>query len=318
MWLNDVFDLNYPIIQGGMAHVATPEFAAAVSQAGALGQVGTGGMPAAEVEQAIHRIRELTDRPFGINLMLLNPEVEQIAELLARERVPLITTGAGNPGKYIPRWHEAGCKVIPVVPTLGLAQRMERVGADAVIAEGQEAGGHIGEMSSFVLWPLLAENLKIPVIAAGGIATGRQLAAALMLGAEGCQLGTLFLATHECPIHENYREAVLRAKDSQITVIGRKNGLPCRLLKSPLTHRYLELEKAGADKIELEKILLGSLRRAVKTDDSETAAYMMGQSASLIHEALPIAERLNCLFREARQAAKAYCQTLPFQEVSCV
>ncbi|MDO5737808.1 MAG: nitronate monooxygenase [Eubacteriales bacterium] len=290
-----------------MAHVATPEFAAAVSNAGALGQVGTGAMSAIEVKAAIKSIRELTDRPFGINLMLLNPEVEAIAELLAAEQVPLISTGAGNPGKYIPMWHEAGCKVIPVVPSLNLAKRMEGIGADAVIAEGQEAGGHIGEVSSFVLWPLLTANLEIPVIAAGGIANGRQLAAAKLLGVSGFQLGTPFLATDECPIHENYRSAVLRAKDSQITVIGRRNGLPCRLLKTPLTHRYQELEREGADKIELEKILLGSLRRAVKTGDKDTGAYMMGQSAALIAESVPIAERLAQLFIEAETAIKEFC-----------
>lgn len=307
MWLQKTFDLKYPILQGGMAHVATAEFAAAVSNAGAMGQLGSGAMTATEVRQAIQKLKSLTDKPFGVNVMMMNPEVEEIARIVAEERVPLVTTGAGNPGSFIPMWKESGCKVIPVVSSLSLAIRMQRAGADAVIGEGQEAGGHIGEMTSLVLWPLLSQNLEIPVIAAGGIANGAQMLAAHLLGAEGFQIGTLFLVAEECPIHPHYKEAVINARDSQIGVIGRISGLPCRVLKNQLARQAVELEKNESDKMILEQRLAGSLRRAVYEGDKLEGGFMMGLSASLIHEVKPIREILEDLLEEAK-AAKIRCR----------
>ncbi len=306
MWLQKTFNLEYPVLQGGMAHISTAAFAAAVSNAGAMGQIGSGAMTASQVRDAICQARSLTDKPFGVNVMLMNPDVDEIAEIIAEERVPLVTTGAGNPGRFISMWKEAGCVVIPVVSSLSLAIRMQRTGADAVIAEGQEAGGHIGEMTSLVLWPLLSENLDIPVIAAGGLAKGSQLLAARLLGAEGFQIGTLFLATEECPIHEHYKDAVIQARDSQIGVIGRFNGLPCRVLKNSLARQAIELEKHESDKMILEQKLAGSLRRAVFDGDKVDGGFMMGLSASLIDEIMPVRQRLEKLFEEM-EAAKAHC-----------
>lgn len=296
MWLNETFQLKYPLIQGGMAQVATPAFAAAVCEAGAMGVIGTGAMKAEAVKRAIAELRALTNRPFGVNLMLMNPEVDAIAGLLAEEKVPLITTGAGNPGQYIPRWHEAGCRVIPVVSALSLAERMQKAGADAVVAEGQEAGGHVGELTSMVLWPQLARNLDIPVIGAGGVAGPDQLRAGLALGVEGFQVGTLMLATEECPIHDRYKQAVIRARGSQITVLGRIEGVPCRVMKNALCRRYLERERAGAGPEELERMLLGSLRLAVQTGDLEQGCFMMGLAAVQIDRIRPLRQLLQELF----------------------
>ena len=296
MWLDEHFGLKYPVLQGGMAYVATAEFAAAVSEAGALGQVGSGSMSAGMVRDAIRRVRELTDRPFGVNIMLMNPEAEEIARILAEEKVPLITTGAGSPGRYIAMWKEAGSTVIPVVSSLSLAERMVRQGADAVIAEGQEAGGHVGELTSMVLWPLIADHLDAPVIAAGGIAGARQVRAALALGAQGLQLGTLFLATEECPIHPVYKEALLKATDTQVSVMGRWGGIPCRVLKNKLYRDYLLKERQGAGKEELEAMLSGSLRHAVVDGDRNRGAFMMGLAAAQIHEVKPLVQLLADLF----------------------
>lgn len=296
MWLDETFNLKYPLLEGGMAYVGTAEFAAAVSEVGALGQIGSGSMPAAMVRAAIHRVRELTDRPFGVNVMLMNPAADEIAGILAEEEVPLITTGAGSPGKYMSMWKDAGCKVIPVVPSLALAQRMERQGADAVVAEGQEAGGHIGEQTSMVLWPLIADNISIPMIAAGGIAAPRQVRAAIELGAEGFQLGTLFLSAEEAPIHPAYKEAVLKATDTKITVMGRTGGVPCRVLKNKFSRDYMVKERAGADIQELEELLIGSLRSAVEHGDDEKGAFMMGLAAAQITEIKPLSRLLEDLF----------------------
>ncbi|NLV99571.1 MAG: enoyl-[acyl-carrier-protein] reductase FabK [Clostridiaceae bacterium] len=296
MWLDETFDLKYPLLQGGMAWVATAEFAAAVSEAGALGQIASGSMTADMVRASIRRARELTDRPFGVNLMLMNPEADAIARVLVEERVPLVTTGAGSPGKYIAMWKEAGSIVIPVVSSLLLAQRMERQGADAVIAEGQEAGGHIGEQTSMVLWPLVAENLSIPMIAAGGIGSPRQIKAAIALGAEGFQLGTLFLSAEECPIHPAYKEAVIKATDTQISVMGRVGGVPCRVLKNKFCRDYMSLEREGAEKEVLEEMLGGSLRQAVQEGNSEKGAFMMGLVAAGIKEIKPLDLLLADLF----------------------
>ena len=296
MWLSETFDLKYPVLQGGMAWVATAEFAAAVSEAGALGQIGSGSMTAEMVRSSIRRVRELTDRPFGVNLMLMNPEAKQIAQVLAEERVPLVTTGAGSPGKYIEQWKKAGSIVIPVVSSLSLAERMQRQGADAGIAEGQEAGGHIGEQTSMVLWPLIADNLSIPMIAAGGIATPRHIRASIELGADGFQLGTLFLAAEECPIHPAYKEAVIKATDTQVSVMGRVGGVPCRVLKNRFCRDYIALEREGADKEALEEMLGGSLRQAVQEGDSSKGAFMMGLVAASIKEIKPLDQLLADLF----------------------
>lgn len=297
MWLDQLFGLKYPVIQGGMAYVATAEFAAAVSEAGALGLIGAGSMPAEMVRDSIRKLRQLTDRPFGVNVMLMNPQADRIAEVLAQEQVPLITTGAGSPGPYMDQWKAAGSIVIPVVSTLTLALRMERQGADAVIAEGQEAGGHVGEMTSMVLWPLLADRLSIPMIAAGGIAGPRQILAARALGAEGFQLGTLFLSAEECPIHDNYKAAVLKASDTQVAVMGRQGGVPCRVMKNQLYRDYLAAERQGADRPTLEGMLTGSLRQAVLEGDPVRGAYMMGLAAAQISEVKPLSKLLADLFQ---------------------
>ena len=302
MWLDETFNLKYPIIQGGMSQVATPEFAAAVSNAGALGSLGTGSLGADAVREWIHKTRELTDKPFSVNIMLMNPEAEAIAQVVAEEKVAAVTTGAGSPAAYVPMWQEAGVKVIPVVASLMMAQRMQRIGVDAVVAEGQEAGGHIGEQTSMTLWPLLARNLDIPVIAAGGIAHGEEALTAEVMGCEGMQIGTLFLATEECPIHQNYKDALVKARESKITTIGRISGVPCRCLKNRMTRQYLQEEKAGADVETLERFTVGALRRAVVDGDTKEGNVMLGLAAAAIDDILPLKERLDRLMAE-RDAA---------------
>ena len=306
MWLDEKFGLKYPIIQGGMSRVATPEFAAAVSNAGALGTLGTGSLRADQVREWIHVTRELTDKPFAVNVMLMNPESKTIAQILVEEKVDVVTTGAGSPGAYVEAWHEAGISVIPVVSSLLMAQRMERLGIDAVIAEGQEAGGHIGEQTSMTLWPLLARNLSVPVIAAGGIAHGEEALTVEVMGCQGMQLGTLFLATEECPIHENYKQAVVNARESQITAIGRNGGVPCRVLKNRMTREYLRQEKEGADVETLELLTLGALGKAVKEGDTQYGSLMMGLAAAAIDDILPLKERLERLMQEKEEALSRF------------
>ena len=289
--LNEMLGIEFPLIQGGMANIATGEFAAAVSNAGALGLVGAGGMTAETLRENIRRCRELTDKPFGVNIMLMHPEAAGMAQIVADERVPVVTTGAGNPGAYVKLWKEAGCKVFPVVPAVVLARRMASLGVDGVIAEGTESGGHVGEMATMALVPQVADAMKefgIPVIAAGGIADGRQLLAAFALGAVGAQIGTCLLASEECPIHANYKAAVLKAKDSDTVVTGRIAGTPVRTLKNKMAREYVSREKAGADKMELERYTLGSLRRAVFDGDTETGSLMAGQVAGMVREIRPL------------------------------
>ena len=289
--LNEMLGIEFPLIQGGMANIATGEFAAAVSNAGALGLVGAGGMTADTLRENIHRCRELTDKPFGVNIMLMHPQAAEMAQIVADERVPIVTTGAGNPGAYVKMWKEAGCKVFPVVPAVVLARRMASLGVDGVIAEGTESGGHVGEMTTMALVPQVVDAMKefdIPVIAAGGIADGRQLLAAFALGAVGAQVGTCLLASEECPIHANYKAAVLKAKDSDTIVTGRIGGTPVRILKNKMAREYVAREKAGADKMELEQYTLGSLRRAVFEGDTETGSLMAGQVAGMMHEIRPL------------------------------
>ncbi len=303
MNLADLLGTELPIIQGGMANIATGEFAAACSNAGALGLIGAGGMRSGEeLRGHIRRCRALTDKPFGVNLMLMNPAADEQAKVVIEEGVRVVTTGAGNPGKYIPAFKAAGIRVIPVVAAVAFAQRFVRAGADAIIAEGTESGGHVGEMTTMALVPQVADAVDVPVIAAGGIGDGRQFAAALSLGACGVQVGTCLLASEECPIHARYKEALLRARDSDTTVTGRSVGGPVRVLKNKMARQYLALEQQGASLEELEKLTLGGLRRAVFDGDVETGSVMTGQVAGMLHETRPVREILTQLYADGLAA----------------
>ncbi len=301
MKLNEFLGTEFPFIQGGMANIATGEFAAACSNAGALGLIGAGGMNAETLRSHIRTAKSLTNKPFGVNIMLMNPEADAMAQVVVEEGVPVVTTGAGNPGKYMAAWKAAGIKVIPVVAAATLAVHLERTGADAVIAEGTESGGHVGEMTTMALVPQVCDAVHIPVIAAGGIADGRQLAAAYALGACGVQLGTCLLVSEECPIHENYKAALLKARDSDTIVTGRTGGAPVRVLKNRMSREYVRQEKAGADKMELEKYTLGSLRRAVFEGDTVTGSLMAGQVAGMLHEIRP----LRAIFEDLDKGCRA-------------
>ncbi|MCI5556004.1 nitronate monooxygenase [bacterium] len=303
--LNELLGTRYPIIQGGMANIATGEFAAACSNAGALGLIGSGGMNAEKLRANIRRCRERTDKPFGVNIMLMHPEADTFAQIVVEEGVRVVTTGAGNPGKYLPQWKQAGITVIPVVSAALLARHLEKTGADALIAEGTESGGHVGEMTTMALVPQVVDAVNLPVIAAGGIADGRQMAAALALGACGVQVGTCLLVSEECPIHPNYKAALLKARDSDTIVTGRIGGTPVRVLKNRMSREYVRQEKAGADKMELEKFTLGSLRRAVFEGDTNTGSLMAGQVCGMLHEIRPVADILAELDQGARQRIAA-------------
>ena len=286
--LNEILGTEFPIIQGGMANIATGAFAAAVSNAGAMGLVGSGGMDAEALRAEIRAARAATDRPFGVNLMLMDPHIDQLAQVVVEEGVSLVTTGAGNPGKYIPAWKQAGIKVFPVVAAPILAQRLERYGVDGFIAEGTESGGHVGEMTTMALVPQVVDAVHVPVVAAGGIADGRQLAAAFALGACGVQVGTCLLASQECPIHANYKNAVVKAKANDTVVTGRTTGAPVRVLKNKMSQSYLRLEKNSPPLEELEKLTLGSLRRAVFDGDLDTGSFMAGQVAGMVRDIRPL------------------------------
>ena len=266
--ITELLGIEYPVIQGGMAWVAEASLAAAVSDAGGLGLIAAAAAPAEWVREQIKKVREMTDRPFGVNIMLMSPEADQVAKVIVEEKVPIVTTGAGSPEKYMADWKAAGVKVIPVVASTALARRMERCGADAVVAEGTEAGGHIGEITTMTLVPQVADAVEIPVIAAGGIADGRGMAAAFMLGAEGVQVGTAFAASRESVIHQNYKDSILRAKDIDTRVTGRTTGHPIRVLRNDMSRKYLEMEKSGADFEALEALTLGGLRKAVQDGDT--------------------------------------------------
>jgi enoyl-[acyl-carrier protein] reductase II len=301
MLLNEILKIKYPIVQGAMANIATAEFAAAVSNAGALGVIATGAMNPQQVEDAVARCRSLTDKPFGVNVMMMNHHSPEIFEVLYRLKPAVVTTGAGNPGEYMEKLKEAGIFVIPVVPTVSLAKRMQQAGADMVIVEGTEAGGHVGEMTTMALVPQAVDSLDIPVIAAGGIGDGRGFASALMLGAIGVQMGTLLLASEECPIHENYKNAVLKAKDSDTVVTGRSVSAPVRIMRNPMSQEYLRLEKEGASRDELEKLTLGSLRKAVFDGDVKNGSVMMGQIAGMIKEVKPLKQIFEDIVLDAKQ-----------------
>lgn len=282
--ITELLGIEYPVIQGGMAWVADYHLAAAVSNAGGLGLIAAGGAPAEWVREQIRETKKLTDKPFGVNIMLMNPEADKIAKVILEEDIKVVTTGAGSPEKYMADWKAAGVKVIPVIASVALAKRMERCGADAVVAEGTEAGGHIGELTTMVLVPQVVDAVNIPVIAAGGIADGRGMAAAFMLGSRGIQMGTIFAASKESVIHENYKNSILKAKDIDSRVTGRSTGHPIRVLRNDMARKYLEMEKEGAPFEELEKMTLGSLRRAVQDGDAKNGSLMAGQIAGMIKE----------------------------------
>ena len=309
-YLNERLGIKYPFIQGGMANVATGAFAAAVSNAGALGIIGSGGMNAEKLEEHIRICKSLTDKPFGVNLMLMNPDTPRMAELVARSGVRVVTTGAGSPQKYVPMWKEAGILVIPVCASVLLAQQLVRAGADMIIAEGTESGGHVGEMTTLTLVPQMVDGVDVPVFAAGGIADGRQLAAAYALGAIGVQMGTCLLVSEECPIHENYKNALLKAKDNGTCVTGRINGSPTRILKNKMARDYIRLERQGADKMELEKYTLGSLRKAVFDGNVDEGSLMAGQDCGQLKEIRPLKEIFRSLAEEASAVIMKQQETL--------
>ena len=282
--INNLLEIEYPIIQGGMAWVAEHHLAAAVSEAGGFGLIGAANAPADWVREQIRKTKELTDRPFGVNVMLMSPYADDVARVIAEEGVKAVTTGAGNPEKYMELWKERTIKVIPVVASVALAKRMERCGADAVVAEGCESGGHIGESTTMTLVPQVVDAVDIPVIAAGGIGDGRGIAAAFMLGAKGVQMGTRFVVTKECQVHPAYKERIIRAKDIDTRVTGRSTGHPIRALRNDMTKAYLQKEQEGASTEELELLASGALRRAVQEGDIHNGSLMSGQIAGLIKE----------------------------------
>ena len=280
--VTELLGIEKPIIQGGMAWVAESHLAAAVSNAGGFGLIGAANAPADVVRNYIHEARELTDKPFGVNIMLMSPFAEDIAQLVTEEKIAAVTTGAGNPEKYMAQWKAAGIKVIPVIASVALAKRMERVGADAVVAEGTESGGHIGQATTMTLVPQVVDGVQIPVIAAGGIGDGRGMAAAFMLGAEAVQMGTRFCVADECVIHDKYKDRILKAKDIDSEVTGRSHGHPVRGLRNKMTREYLKLEAEGASFEQLENLTLGGLRKAVVEGDTDNGSVLAGQIAGMI------------------------------------
>ncbi|MDE7364147.1 MAG: enoyl-[acyl-carrier-protein] reductase FabK [Ruminococcus sp.] len=286
--ITELLGCKYPIIQGGMAWVSEHNLASAVSNAGGIGLIAGGSAPIDYLRDQIRKCKEKTDKPFGVNIMLMSPNADDLAQLCIDEKVAVVTTGAGNPGKYIPAWKEAGIKVIPVIPSVALAKRMERAGADAVVAEGTESGGHIGENTTMCLVPQVVDALEIPVIAAGGIADGRGIAASFMFGAEGVQIGTRFLASEECQIHQTYKDLIIKAKDTDSVVTGRYTGHPCRNVKTKFSKKLANGEKDGSLTPEqFEEITLGSLRKAVQDGNLDEGSFLCGAIAGMINEIKP-------------------------------
>ena len=310
MKLDKMLGIKYPLIQGAMANIATGSFAADVSNAGALGLIAAGGMSPEQLRREIAVCREKTDKPFGVNLMLMSPHVDELAKILAEEKIAVITTGAGSPGQYIPMWKDAGALVFPVVPASILAKRLARSGADAIIAEGTESGGHVGELTTMALVPQVISAVSVPVVAAGGIANGRQLAAAFALGAIGAQLGTCLLVSEECPIHENYKMALLKAKDSDTIVTGRSGGAPVRVLKNKMAREYVRMEREALPREEMELLTLGSLRRAVQDGDMDTGSFMAGQVAGQLTEIRPLCDIFAALMSEYENCVKGLVAAL--------
>ncbi|HHX80489.1 MAG TPA: enoyl-[acyl-carrier-protein] reductase FabK [Acholeplasmataceae bacterium] len=295
----ELLKIKYPVIQGGMANIADHRLASAVSNSGGLGVIAAGGNTPEWVRKEIRKCRENTPHNFGVNIMLMSPYAGEIAQVVIEEKVPVVITGAGNPSPYIKAWKQAGIIVIPVIPSVALAKRMERAGADAVVAEGTEAGGHIGELTTMALIPQVANAVKIPVIAAGGIADKRGVVAAFALGAIGVQVGTVILTSEECPIHVNYKARIIEAKDTDTIVTGRKTGAPVRVLKNIMAREYLKLSEAGASLEELEKLTLGSLKKAVIDGDLDRGSFMAGQISGLIKEIKPLKQIFEEMFLDA-------------------
>ena len=297
--ITELLKIKHPIIQGGMAWVADHHLAAAVSNAGGLGIIGAANAPAEVVREEIRKTRELTDKPFGVNVMLLSPSADEVAKVVVEEKVPVVTTGAGNPEKYMEMWKEAGVKVIPVVASVALAKLMERGGADAVVAEGTESGGHIGEATTMTLVPQVVDAVSIPVIAAGGIGDGRGIAAAFMLGAEAVQMGTRFVVAKESIVHENYKQRIIKAKDIDSAVTGRTHGHPVRCLRNQMTREYNRLEAEGKSFEELEYLTLGTLRKAVQEGDTTNGTVMAGQIAGLVTKEQTCKEMIDEMMEQA-------------------
>ena len=313
--INTLLKTEFPFIQGGMANIATGAFAAAASNAGALGPIASGGMDAETLRREVQACKALTDKPFGLNIMLMNPDADAIAAMAVEEQVPVMTTGAGNPGKYMSAFKAAGIIVIPVVSSVVLARRLVGAGADAIIAEGLESGGHVGDLTTMALVPQVVDAVDVPVIAAGGIADGRQLLAAYALGASGVQLGTCLLASVECPIHKNYKQAILKAGDRSTVVTGQSVGAPVRILKNKMSRTYLKMEAEGADKMSLEEFTLGSLRKAVLDGDVENGSLMAGQVSGMIKEIRPLRQIFEDLAAEAEATLKGLSQLCQSYEI---
>lgn len=300
--ITELLGIKYPILQGGMAWIAESTLAAAVSNAGGAGIIAGGSAPAEVIKEEIHKAKALTDKPFGVNIMLMAPNADDLAQLVIDEKIPFITTGAGNPGKYMEKWLEAGIRVIPVVPSVALAKRMERAGAAAVIAEGTESGGHIGENTTMCLVPQVVDAVNIPVIAAGGIADGRGIAASFMLGAEGVQVGTRFLACEECKIHPTYKELVIDAKDTDSVVTGRYTGHPCRNVKTKFAKRLATGEKDGTlTPDEFEQLTVGALRKAVQDGNLDEGSFLCGAIAGMVNEVKPAKDIVEEMFAQAEK-----------------
>lgn len=297
--ITELLGIEYPIIQGGMAWVAESHLASAVSAAGGLGLIGGANAPGEVVRNYIREVKAVTDKPFGVNVMLMSPYADEVAKVVVEEGVKVVTTGAGNPEKYMEMWKAAGVKVIPVVASVALAKRMERYGADAVVAEGTESGGHIGEATTMTLVPQVVDAISIPVIAAGGIGDGRGIAASFMLGAEAVQMGTRFLVAKECTIHQNYKDRVLKAKDIDSTVTGRSHGHPVRCLRNQMTREYVKLESEGKSFEELEYLTLGALRKAVQEGDVTGGTLMAGQIAGLVSREQTCQEMIEEMMEQA-------------------
>ncbi len=301
MAITKLLGIKYPVFQGGMAQIAKHELASAVSNAGGLGIIASGGMSIEQIREEIVNCKKHTDKPFAVNLMLMMHNIDEIIDVVIEEGVGIVTTGAGTPRKYMPKLKEAGIKVIPVIPSVKAAKKMEELGCDAVVVEGMEAGGHVGESTTMALLPQVTSAVNIPVIAAGGIADGRGVAAAYCLGASGVQMGTVFLATEECPVSENYKNAILEAVDTSTTLTGTKFGAPVRGIKNELTKRYHELEEKSSTLMELEELTLGSLRKAAYEGDVENGSIMSGQIAGLVNEIRPVKDVIEGIFEEAQK-----------------
>ena len=301
MTITKLLGIKYPVFQGAMAQIARYQLASAVSNAGGLGIIASGGMSPEQLREEIVNCKKHTDKPFAVNLMLMMHNIDEIIDVVIEEGVGIVTTGAGTPRKYMPKLKEAGIKVIPVIPSVKAAKKMEELGCDAVVVEGMEAGGHVGESTTMALLPQVTSAVNIPVIAAGGIADGRGVAAAYCLGASGVQMGTVFLATEECPVSENYKNAIIEAVDTSTTLTGTKFGAPVRGIKNELTKRYHELEEKSATLMELEELTLGSLRKAAYEGDVENGSIMSGQIAGLVNEIRPVKDVIEGIFEEAQK-----------------